>query len=137
MEVHFERGFVPRPSRLGEGSDHPDEDTADLQFREHREWAVGHGVAVQIPEGAPEVTRVRTTWIPACEVRKVETHEEPHVVTGMDALGELPDGAALAAALSPLVGAYGAWIDGQGTIALDSPERKKTRERLLKNARRA
>jgi hypothetical protein len=137
MEVSFERGFVSRPSRLGEGSDHPDEDTADLQFREHREWAVGHGVAVQIPEGAREVTRVRTTWIPACEVRKVDTHEEPLVVTDMEALGDLPDGSALAAALSPLVDAYGVWIDGQGAIVLDSAERKKTRERLLKNARRA
>jgi hypothetical protein len=137
MEVSFERGFVPRPSRLGEGSDHPDEDTADLQFRAHREWAVGHGVAVQIPDGACEVTSVRTTWIPACEVRTVEPHEEVNVVTGMDALGEFADGPALAAALSPLVDAYGAWIEGQAVIPLDSAERKKTRERLLKNARRA
>jgi hypothetical protein len=36
---------------LREGSEHPDDDTADLQFRDHREWAVGHGVAVEIPDG--------------------------------------------------------------------------------------
>jgi hypothetical protein len=137
MEVRFERGFLARPSRLGEGSEHPDEDTVDLQFRGHREWAVGHGVAVQVPHGAGDVTCICTTWIPACEVRKVDTHDEPNVLTSMDALGELADGAALEAALAPLVNAYGAWIEQQGTVSLDSVERKKTRDRLLKNARRA
>ena len=137
MDVVFEQGFVARPSRLGEGSDHPDEDTADLQFREHREWAVGHGVAVEIPDGAKAVTRIRTTWIPQCEVRKVDTHDEPRVVTEMDALADLADGAALEAALSPLADAYGTWIEGQAVTELDSLERRKTRDRLLKNARRA
>jgi hypothetical protein len=137
MEVAFELGFSPRPNRLGEGSEHPDDDTADLQFREHREWAVGHGVAVAIPDGAQAVTRIRTTWIPACEVRKVDTHEEANVVTAMEDLAELTDAAAFEAALSPLVEAYGAWIDGQATVALDSTDRDETRKRLVKNARRA
>jgi hypothetical protein len=137
MEVAFEPGFSPRPNRLGEGSEHPDDDTADLQFRQHREWAVGHGVAIVVPEGAEGVTHVRTTWIPACEVRKVDTHEEPNVVTAMEDLAEFTDGAAFEAALSPLAEAYGAWIEGQATLELDSPERDETRKRLVKNARRA
>ena len=137
MEMAFEPGFVPRPNRLGEGSEHPDDDTADLQFRDHREWAVGHGVAVEIPDGNEKVTLIRTTWVPRCEVRKVDTHEEPNVVTAMEDLAELPDGAALEKALGPLIDAYGAWIEQQATITLDSDERKKTRKRLLKNAGRA
>jgi hypothetical protein len=135
MELAFEPGFEPRPNRLGEGAGHPDDDTADLQFRDHREWAVGHGVAVELPQGTKGVTRIRTTWIPQCEVRKVDTHEEPNVVTAMDDLASLPDGPALEQALAPLVEAYGAWIERQGSIALDSSPRKKTRDRLLKNAR--
>jgi len=137
MEVAFEPGFVPRPNRLGEGSEHPDDDTADLQFRDHREWAVGHGVAVEIPDGKKKVTLIRTTWVPRCEIRKVDTHEEPNVVTAMEDLAELADGAALEKALTPLIDAYGAWIERQGTITLDSDDRKNTRKRLLKNARRA
>jgi helicase-like protein len=137
MEVLFEPGFVPRPSRHGEGSGEPDDETSDLQFRDHHEWAVGHGVAVEIPPGAQKVTRIRTTWIPQCEIRKVETHDEPAVTTAMEDLADLASGAALASALSPLAGAYGLWIERQAEIPLDSDPRKSARKRLLKNAERA
>src|SRR5262249_18345881 len=109
----------------------------DLQFRDHNEWAVGHGVAVEIPDGSEKVTRIRTTWIPQCEVRKVDTHDEPNVATSMEDLAELADGPAFEKALSPLVDAYGTWIEHQSAISLDSEERNKTRKRLLKNAGRA
>jgi len=33
MELAFDRGFVARPNRQGEGSGDPDDETADLQFR--------------------------------------------------------------------------------------------------------
>jgi len=137
MEVSFEPGFVPRPNRQGEGSNDPDDQTADLQFRDHYEWAVGHGVSVEIPDCSAKVTRIRTTWIPQCEVRKVETHEEPNVVTAMEALAELRDGAALHAALAPLADAYGRWIERQREIPLDSERRRETRKRLLTNAAEA
>jgi len=137
MEVSFAPGFVPRPNRQGEGSGGPDDETADLQFREHHEWAVGHGVAIETPEGSTKVTRIRTTWIPQCEVRKVDTHEEPNVVTAMEELAELRDGDTLQAALTPLADAYGAWIERQGEIPLDSEHRNNARKRLLKNATRA
>ncbi len=137
IELAFEPSFCPRPNRQGEGSGDPDDETADLQFREHNEWAVGHGAAVEIPDGTEKVTRIRTTWIPQCEVRKVDTHEEPNVVTSMEDLAGLPDGSALEKALSPLVDAYATWIECQGAIPLDSEDRTKTRKRLLKNAGRA
>jgi hypothetical protein len=137
MEVLFEAGFIPRPSRQSEGSGDPDDETADLQFRDHHEWAVGHGVAVQIPQGAQKVTHIRTSWIPQCEVYKVDTHEDPAVTTAMEDLADLPDGAALALALSPLARSYGAWIQQQREIVLDSDPRRAARKRLLKNAERA
>jgi hypothetical protein len=137
LELAFEPGFTPRPSRLGEDAGDPDDETADLQYRGHHEWAVGHGVAVAIPDGSAKVTRVRTTWIPQCEVRKVETHDEPSVVTAMEELAKLPDGAALASALAPLVDAYGAWIERQAQIPLDSQPRDDARRRLVRNAGRA
>ncbi len=136
MEVSYAPGFVRRPNRQGEGSGDPDEETADLQFRRHCEWAVGHGVAVVGDEGADHVTRLRTTWIPRCEVRKVDTHEEPDVTTAMDDLAALaPDDLVLR--LSPLTRAYGAWIEAQAAIDLDSDERKARRKKLLKNCARA
>jgi hypothetical protein len=136
LSVAFAGGFVARPNRQGEGTGEPDEETSDLQFRDHFEWAVGHGVAVAIPEARP-VTRICTTWIPESEVRKVQTHEEQGVVTSMEALAALGDGAALQQALLPLVDAYGAWLDGQSKLELDSDARRSARKRLLKNAARA
>ncbi len=137
MSLSFEPGFVPRPNRQGEGATEPDDQTADLQFRDHNEWAVGHGIAVEIPDGASAVTRICTTWIPVAEVRKVDTHEEPNVVTAMEDLADLTGGPALVNALSPLVDAYGTWIDAQQQIPLDSAERNDARKRLLKKASRA
>jgi|GEM_PF-3478867 len=134
LALRFEPGFTPRPNRQGEGRGDPDDETSDLQYRTNREWAVGHGVAVGIPEAAGNET-IRTTWMPQCEVKKVDTHDEPAVVTSMEELAVLPDGAALAQALRPLVEAYGTWIERQADVALDSEARRKTRRRLLHNAR--
>jgi hypothetical protein len=137
MAVSFDRGFVPRPNRQGEATSDPDDETSDLQFRNHCEWAVGHGVAVEAPEMASgNVTRIRTTWLPVCEVKKVETHEESAVTTAMEDLAEFPV-KELGQMLSPLAAAYGRWIEEQAAIELDSEARKKCRARLLKNAKRA
>ncbi|MBN1629438.1 MAG: DNA/RNA helicase, partial [Thermoleophilia bacterium] len=97
MELRFEAGFVPRPNRRGERSTHWDDRVSDLQFRKHCEFAVGHGVAVEVvrdSEGGPEgpVTAVATTWLPRAEVRRVVTHREPSVVTEMEKLADLADG---------------------------------------------
>ena len=35
---------------IGSASGDPDDETSDLQFRNHCEWAVGHGVAVEVPD---------------------------------------------------------------------------------------
>jgi len=139
MEVAFVKGFTPRPNRQGEGSGDPDDETADLQFRNHYEWAVGHGVAVQAHDSnanSDAVTRLRTTWLPTSEVRRVVTHEEPTVTTAMEELAEL-SAADLVSRLTPLVDAYAAWIEAQAGVSLDSTHRQNRRKKLLENARRA
>ncbi|MGA3122901.1 MAG: DISARM system helicase DrmA [Polyangiaceae bacterium] len=136
MEIAFERGFIPRPNRQGEGSGDPDDETADLQFRNHFEWAVGHGIAVDEPGAQERITRIRTTWVPTAKVRAVRTHEEPAVATAMEDLAELaPDD--LVRRLTPLVEAYGTWIGKQADIDLDSDARRQRRKKLPDNARRA
>ncbi|WP_437638738.1 DISARM system helicase DrmA [Sorangium sp. So ce854] len=151
LELQYARGFVPRPNRQGEGAPDPDDRVADLQFRAHSEWAVGHGVAVEAPDGQRSVTTLRTTWIPRHEVRRVKTRKDGRVVTRMEELAKLAaqaledgaaaegrPGAAVAAALQPLVDAYAAWIGDQANIPLDSPRREETRKLLvIKQARRA
>ena len=136
MEVAFDAGFIPRPNRQGEGSGDPDDETADIQFRDHFEWAVGHGVAVAEHDGTAPVTALRTTWLPTHEVRQVVTHEESAVMTAMDDLAAL-DADGLVKALDPLAAAYAVWLDAQADVDLDSAERKARRKQLLKDGRDA
>jgi len=139
LELRCEEGFVPRPNRRDEGSADWDDRTADLQFREAWEWAVGHGVSVMVPEtsrGSSEdgrVHRVRTTWVPQTEVPRVTTHREPGIVLAMEELGEL-EAEAVRSALGRLPEAYGEWIAEQREIELDSERRRETRDRLMEKA---
>lgn len=80
------------------------------------------------------VTRVQTTWLPRSEVRRVITREEPGVVTSMEALSELADGAAVRAAMGRLVEAYGGWIEEQLQIDPGTDARRQTRDALMKQA---
>jgi len=137
MEVECERGLVARPNRQGEHARDWDDRVADLQFRDRFEYAVGHGVSVDVPDGQDPVTLVRTAWMPRHEVRRVVTHSEPGVETRMEVLGDLADGNAARAALTPLVAAYGTWLDGQGKTPLDSKERREARDELVRQARQA
>lgn len=137
LDVEFEGGFVPRPNRQGEREDGDwDDRVADLQFRNHTEWAVGHNVSVAADDGA-HVTRVRTTWLPRYEVRGVVPRELGGVEISMDALGALTDGAAAQPMLLPLVDAYRAWIAAQSAIAVDSTSRTATRDALMSRASQA
>ena len=122
LELSYEGGFAKRPSRQGEDARDFDDRVADLQFREHFEWAVGHGVSVEAPEIHGPVTRLCTTWIPRQEVRRIITREErkdlppgePAFTTDMETLGALPDGAAAREKLGSMVEACGLWIEAQG-----------------------
>jgi hypothetical protein len=133
LELEYERGFVPRPNHLGELASERDDRVADLQYRAHHEWAVGHGVAVEVQPSAAEggrVQRVRTTFFPTSEVRKVVTHDVKGVTLDMDALAQLDDGPALEHALSPMLGEYGDWVAQQRVREVGGPERKQARNEL-------
>ncbi|MCD6499412.1 MAG: DISARM system helicase DrmA, partial [Deltaproteobacteria bacterium] len=159
MELSFAGGFVPRPNRRGEGAEEWDERVADLQFRHRFEYAVGHGVAVEVVGGAAgqvvggavgqgdagavgqgrggPVTTVATTWLPRAEVPPVITHEETDVVTEMERLAELHDAESVETALGALVIKYGQWIEAQRGISLESKARRQTRDTLMANAETA
>lgn len=132
-------GIVPRSNRRDEGSTDWDEKVADLQFRGRCEYAVGHGVSVEVPPEQDPVRRVRTAWIPRAEVPRVDTWNEPGVETRMEALGKLPDDPeAVRAALGPLVTAYGVWIETQRGLPLDgAARRRETRDGLMDRAETA
>ena len=100
----------------------------DLQYRNHIEFATGHGTAVHAvmatdAQGTRDPTRARrleTRVIPSFEVPRTEAPtnlEEPMLasaVLDMATLAQTP-GAGLRAALEPLVDAYEAWINTQAT----------------------
>lgn len=137
LELRHDAGLVPRPNRRDEGSDDADDRIADLQYRDRVEWAVGHGVsAVPLWEGE-RVVGARTEWLPRAEVRPVVSRELDAIDTTMEALAAVPDGATLRERLRPLIDAYGAWIEAQYAVPLDSARRVDTRERLMDDARRA
>lgn len=134
LELRHEAGLVPRPNRRDEGSDDLDDRVADLQFRDRVEWAVGHGVATEPLRDNGRVVGARTVWIPRAEVRPVVSHDLASLTTEMDALAAAPDGATLRTMLTPLVEAYGAWIDAQRAAPLDTARREETRDLLMSDA---
>ncbi|WP_437681708.1 DISARM system helicase DrmA [Sorangium sp. So ce131] len=131
MELTYERGFVSRPNRRGEDGDE-DQRALALAFRNHREWAVGHNTSVERPaERNGKVTRLRTTQLPCFEVPRVDHRKIDDVTLGMMDLAKL-NAKGLANALSPLIEAYGAWIDEQRYTPLDRLE--GTRDDLMNKA---
>ena len=134
LELSFDEGFVPRPNRRDESSADWDDRVADLQFRNRFEYAVGHGVSVEVPEQEGPVRRVRTTWLPRAEVRRVMTREEEGVVTAMEALAELEDASAVRSALAGLPEAYGAWIEARRQMDVDLAHRREVRDLLMDGA---
>lgn len=136
LELEYEHGLVPRPNRQGELAPDWDDRVADLQFRDRFEWAVGHGVSVLVPDGQDAgVTRVRTTWLPRHEVRRVVTRDESNVEVRMEQLATL-DADGVKRSLTPLVKEYGEWLKKQAAITVDSA-REETRKLLLLKAEQA
>lgn len=136
LELSYAPGFEPRPNRLGEHAQDDDDRVADLQYRNHHEWAVGHGVAVEaLPPaaGSSQVTRVRTTFVPCSEVRGVVTSDHG-LTTDMQALSKLSDGDAVLGTLSPLPEAYARWIEQQAATSVDGERRTQTRDELARQA---
>lgn len=140
LELHSAgEPFIPRPNLQGLVSNDPDERLADLQFRDAYEYAVGHSVsaeAVLDPDG--KCRTVRTAWVPAAEVERVEPAAIGGVELSMDALAGLPDGEAAVRMLGALPARYREWIAGQAAVLPRlPPRRREAAEFLLTRAGKA
>lgn len=137
MALTFEKGFVSRPNRRGEEGSDEDQRVLALNFRDQVEWAVGHNTSLERPVVTDgKVTYLRTTQLPCFEVPRVSSRDIEDVTSGMADLAKL-DAKGLANALSPIVEAYGKWIDEQRYKPLERESLEKTRDDLMKKADRA
>lgn len=138
FSIRYLGGFVARPNRRGEDANDYDQRVLALLFRDKFEWAVGHNTSAESPvPGADGLVReLTTTQLPEFVVQGVKHEAVEGIVTGMHELANM-DGVALKNALTPLVEAYGAWIDKQRSEYLERPELEKTRATLLDEAARA
>ena len=138
LTLRYPRGFLARPNRRGEEAADDDQRVLALMFRDRYEWAVGHNTSVDLPSPGPDggVRELRTTQLPRYEVLSVDHVRDPAKigieVLGMRELASL-DGPGLTRALTPLVDAYGAWIERQRYADLD-PRLDPTRRSLMDRA---
>ncbi len=138
LTLHCAQGFIPRPNVQGLGSSEYDEVVADLQYRDVHEFAVGHAVAVRLPDGEPNLcTKIATDWMPTAEVEKVVPAECPGVEREMEKLAAAGDFTALRSMLEALPVQYGKWIGEQHNQLPEEARRRKVAEQLLKDAGRA
>ena len=135
LEVRCEQPFVPRTNPQQPQADDWDENLADLHYADAPEYATGHGVSADWELRDGQCHTVRTAWIARAHVPRTETAEVPDAELSMEALGELADGNAAKAALTPLARQYRAWIESQaeGLPALTG-DRRHTAEELLRRA---
>ncbi len=138
LTLRYAGGFIARPNRRGDDADDDDQRVLALMFRNNFEWAVGHNTSVDMPRPDPDgmVRELRTTQLPQYEVRLVRHETVKGIETEMRRLSEL-DGVGLVRALSPLVEAYGAWIDKQRYTSLERTSFEQTRDSLMERAERA
>ncbi|MCB9745377.1 MAG: hypothetical protein H6741_27830 [Alphaproteobacteria bacterium] len=136
LTVTCPAGLVARTDWSGLDSKDPDAERADLQYRDHGEWAVGHGVSTEVAEGdGDRVTSVRTTWLPQGTVRRMQAVTVPGVPLSMEELAKVPDAAALAAMVQPLLDEYTGWIGRQRAQAVGlTSGRQATAEALMARA---
>ena len=125
--------FVARPNPRDEHTDEIDANIADLQFRHVKEYATGHGIAVETPDDHGRV--VRTAWIPRAQVKLVRSPTDTFgVEIKMLRLAELESPNAIREALTPLVDAYRNWITTQKSTPLETEKQERTRDELMDRA---
>jgi hypothetical protein len=138
-------GFVAQHDLSRIARDDWDEQLADLHYRDAAAYAVGLGCATGHRADADGVVRhVHTTHLPRAAVERTITAPVDGVEFAMDALADLAgqDGAAVHAALDPLVAAYADWAARQVDAAdaadiADAPQRVRTAATLLAGQTRA
>jgi len=137
LTVEADRPFVPRPNPRGHERHDPDERIADLQYRDAMEFAVGHGTSVHSVVSAGECRTIHTTWMPQCEVERVEPERIDGVELRMEVLAESADATRLRASVANLVERYRVWIQDTSKSAPTGGPRAEVAADLLNAARRA
>jgi hypothetical protein len=111
LELHCPQGFVARRDpHANRANGDWDGAVNALQFRDAREFGVGHNVGVAVDlDGAGNCSRLRTTWIPQATVEKVVPRADVGCELAMEELDRLASEgfAAIRGALMPLVERYG------------------------------
>jgi hypothetical protein len=133
LALNCDTGFIKRFDRSDEGGE-ADDQIADLQYRAHCEYGVGHNVSVEAPSGQAPVTLIRTTFVPRHEVRRVVPRKTKSVSVSMEQLAELRTPEEFRSALSQLPEEYSRWIAEQRNITVDSDARRETQRILLERA---
>jgi hypothetical protein len=138
LDLHCPQGFVARrdPQVRRQDGDW-DQLVNALQYRDAREYGVGHNVGVEVePQADGGCTRLRTTWIPQAVVEKVSPREDVGCELRMEELDRLASEgfATVRQALMPLVERYEAWIQEQASLEGLPPTQRQTAEQLLANA---
>lgn len=103
--------FAVRP--LDHADADPEMRAMAMRYRDHVEFAVGHGVAVHAETLAGDPTRavrLRTAAAPVYELPQTVARTVQGLTVDMKALAQVEDGD-FAAHLTPLVEAYAAWLD--------------------------
>ena len=142
LRVRSETPLIPRPdprvALLDSATTDHDERVADLQYRDCEEFVVGHGVSAEavVDEGGA-CREVRTRWIPAALVERVEPASTEGAELSMETLAACESAAAVRAAIGPLVTAYGEWIATQEARAagISPPSRGDTARFLVAEAK--
>jgi hypothetical protein len=142
LRVGCAEGFVPRHNEALKSGDEPDLWRADVQYRNHAEWAVGHNVATAAEttdETKHRVDVVRTEWLPTAQVHRMKADKVAGVTLSMKTLAALPDVGALALALGAIVPAYVEWISAQRPTArgLADAQRASVADGMLDGAEQA
>lgn len=142
LRVGFAGGILARETRSAVRD--RDELVSDVQFRDVREYAVGHGVSVHVLETGEggRALRVGTCFVPRSEVKTVRARTQldgETVETRMEALATLSSAEEVERALGGLPRAYERWItdmEARGAT-LTEPHRRETVAALADRARAA
>jgi len=140
LELSCITPFLNQPDLRGlSNTDNQDRDELlnDLQYRDIKDYAVGHGVATigtLGPDG--ECNKISTTWIPQHEVELVSPTPLEGIDFRMQSLADYDDVNSLAKNLQPLVDQYRVWITEQEKAFVDlSAKRRETATTALGHAK--
>jgi hypothetical protein len=140
LEVQSPTGFVPRPDLHGHGSHDADEQTADLQFRDVHEYAVGHGVSpVAHLDADGACRRVASTWMPSAYVHRIEAVGAAALgladsALQLDRLGAAEDAAIVQASLRSILPPWREYIEAARATPGLTPDRAAVAQGLCDDA---